>query len=44
MSAWSGLGVDIGGLGRVKVQHENGRRDGEKAVAERRDAAHLAAG
>ena len=39
-----GLGVDVGWLGRVKVEHQNGRRDGEKAVAERRDAADLAAG
>ena len=39
-----GLRVDVGWLGRVKVEHENSRRDGEEAVAERRDAAHFAAG
>jgi hypothetical protein len=39
-----GLGVDVGGFGRVKVEHQNGRRNGEKAIAERRNAAHLAAG
>ena len=39
-----GLRVDVGWLGRVKVEHQNGRRDGEKAVAQRRDAADLAAG
>ena len=31
-------------LGRVEVEHQNGRRDGEEAIAERRDAADLAAG
>ena len=36
--------MDVGWLGRVKVEHQNGRRDGEQAVAERGDAAHLAAG
>ena len=39
-----GLRVDIGWLGRVKVEHQNGRRDGENAVAERRDAADLFTG
>jgi hypothetical protein len=39
-----GLRVDFGWLGRVKVEHQNGRRDGEEAVAERRYAADLAAG
>ena len=39
-----GLGVNIGWLGRVEVEHQNGRRDGEEAIAERRDAADLAAG
>ena len=39
-----GLRVDVGWLGGVKVEHQNGRRDGEKAVAQRRDAADLAAG
>ena len=36
--------MDIGRLGGVKVEHQNGGRDGEKAVAQRRDAAHLATG
>jgi hypothetical protein len=26
----------------MKVERENGRRDGEQAVAERRDASHFA--
>ena len=38
------LRVDIGWLGRVKVEHQNCRRDGENAVAERRDAADLFTG
>jgi hypothetical protein len=39
-----GLGVDIRWLGRVKVEDKNGRGDGKKAIAERRNAAHLTAG
>jgi len=35
-----GLGVDVRWLRRVKVEHQNGRRNGEEAIAERRDAAH----
>ena len=38
-----GLGMDIGGFGSVKVEHQNGRREGEEAVAERHYAADLAA-
>jgi hypothetical protein len=36
--------VDIGCFGRMKVQHQNRRRDGENAVAERRDTADLFTG
>jgi hypothetical protein len=39
-----GLGVNVRWLRRVKVEHQNGRRDGEETVAERRYAADLAAG
>jgi hypothetical protein len=36
--------VDIGWLGCVKVEHQNRRRNGENAVAERRDTADLFTG
>ena len=39
-----GLGVDVGWLGRVKIEHQHRRGDSENAVAQRRDAADLAAG
>ena len=39
-----GLGVDVGWFGRVKIEHQDGRRDGEKTVAQRRDTTDFAAG
>ena len=38
------FGVDVGWLGCVKVEHQNRRRDGEKAIAKRRDTADLVTG
>src|ERR1700677_5301897 len=38
------LRVDIGCFGRVKVEHQNRRRNGENAIAERRDTADLFTG
>jgi hypothetical protein len=36
--------MDIGWLGGVKVEHQNRRRNGENAIAERRDPADLFTG
>ena len=33
--------MDVGWFGCVKVEHQNCRRNGENAIAERRDAANL---
>ena len=38
------LGVDVGWLGRAKVEHQHRRGKGENAVAQRLDAADVAAG
>ena len=38
------LRADVGGVGRMEVEHQHSRREGENAVAQPRDPARLAAG